>query len=123
MAYSISVKRVYEASSPTNGYRILVDRLWPRGLSRDHAAIDEWMKEIAPSQELRRWFAHDETKWNEFQERYKAELDTDECGAWINTILQNLKSRDVTLLFAAKNAEKNNAVVLRYVLETRRSVS
>lgn len=123
MAYSISVKRVYEAPSPTNGYRILVDRLWPRGLSRDHAAIDEWMKEIAPSQELRRWFAHDETKWNEFQERYKAELDSDECAVWINTILQNLKSRDVTLLFAAKNAEKNNAVVLRHLLETRRSVS
>lgn len=120
MAYSISAKRIYEAPSPTDGHRILVDRLWPRGLRRDHAAIDEWMKEIAPSHELRRWFAHDETKWNVFQERYQAELATGARAALMNTILQKLKSRDVTLLFAAKNEHQNNAVVLEHVLDAKR---
>jgi len=120
MAFSISVKRVYEAPLPTDGYRILVDRLWPRGLSSDHAVIDEWMKEIAPSHELRRWFAHDPTKWDSFQKMYRAELDTDQCAALINTILERAKTRDVTLLFAAKNEAQNNAVVLKQAIETTR---
>jgi len=78
------------------------------------------MKEIAPSHELRRWFAHDETKWNVFQERYQAELATGARAALMNTILQKLKSRDVTLLFAAKNEDQNNAVVLEHVLDAKR---
>lgn len=119
MAYSISIKRAYEAPSPKDGYRILVDRLWPRGLSRDRAAIDEWMKEIAPSHELRRWFAHDPEKWAEFQEEYEAELNTDTRGALINGIREKVKSQDVTLLFSAKNNAQNNAVVLKHVLDTK----
>ncbi|MEM9569901.1 MAG: DUF488 family protein [Pseudomonadota bacterium] len=120
MAYSISVKRVYEAPSPTDGYRILVDRLWPRGLSRDHAAFDAWMKEIAPSHALRRWFAHDPKKWGEFQERYRAELETDTCAALIKSILERAKLEDVTLLFAAKNEKQNNVIVLKHVLDAQR---
>ena len=119
MAYSISVKRVYEAPSPADGYRILVDRLWPRGLSRDHAAFDAWMKEIAPSHELRRRFAHDPAKWTEFQARYQAELDTEMSIALINTIREKAKSQDVTLLFSAKNERHNNAIVLKHVLENK----
>jgi len=120
MAYSISVKRVYESPSPTDGYRILVDRLWPRGLSRDHAAFDAWMKEIAPSHELRRWFAHDPAKWAEFQEKYQAELDTEMSIALIKAIREKVKSQDVTLLFSAKDERHNNAIVLKHVLEARR---
>lgn len=119
MVHSISIKRAYEAPLPTDGYRILVDRLWPRGLSRDHAAIDEWMKEIAPSHELRRWFAHDPKKWNAFQQRYQAELSTKASTALTRAILERAKSRHVTLLFAAMNEEQNNAVVLKHVLETK----
>lgn len=120
MAYSISVKRVYESPLPTDGYRILVDRLWPRGLSRDHAAFDAWMKEIAPSHELRRWFAHDPAKWAEFREKYQAELETEMRAALINTIREKAKSQDVTLVFSAKDERHNNAIVLKHVLEARR---
>ena len=120
MAYSIRIKRVYETPSPTDGYRILVDRLWPRGLSRDHAVLDAWMKEIAPSHALRRWFAHDPAKWDAFQDKYKTELSTASCIALINTLLDLAKSQDVTLLFSAKSETQNNAVVLRQVLEAQR---
>lgn len=120
MVYSISVKRVYEAPLPTDGYRILVDRLWPRGLSRDRAAVDEWMKEIAPSHGLRHWFAHDPKKWIAFQQRYRLELKSEASAALLNSIRQKARTQDVTLLFAAKNEEHNNAVVLRDLLETKR---
>jgi uncharacterized protein YeaO (DUF488 family) len=120
MTYSIRVKRVYDAASPTDGYRILVDRLWPRGLTHDRAAIDEWMKEIAPSHDLRHWFAHDSNKWTAFREHYQIELDTDAGRALINTIREKAQSQDVTLLFSAKNEEENNAVVLKHILETKR---
>ena len=120
MVYSISIKRIYEPPSPADGYRILVDRLWPRGVTRDHAAIDQWMKEIAPSHELRRWFAHDLVKWPAFQERYQAELGSDTCTALINAILETAESQPVTLLFTAKTDAQNNAVVLKHVLEARR---
>lgn len=122
MVHSISIKRVYEPPSPADGYRILVDRLWPRGVKRDHAAIDQWMKEIAPSHELRRWFAHDPVKWPAFHARYQAELSTDTCTALINSILETAKSQPVTLLFAAKSEAHNNAVVLKHVLEIKGSL-
>ncbi len=120
MAYSIRIKRVYETPSPTDGYRILVDRLWPRGLSRDHAVLDAWMKEIAPSHALRRWFAHDPAKWDAIQDKYKAELSTASCIVLINTLLDLAQSQDVTLLISAKSDTQNNAVVLRQVLEAQR---
>lgn len=120
MSYSISIKRAYEAPSPTDGYRILVDRLWPRGLGQDHAAIHAWMKEIAPSHELRRWFAHDPKKWRGFQEKYRAELETDTRRALLSSISKTAQSQDVTLVFAARNDTQNNAIVLQQVLEARR---
>ena len=111
---------MYEAPSPTDGYRILIDRLWPRGLSRDHAALDAWMKEVAPSHALRRWFAHDPAKWDEFQQRYQVELATDACAALIDAIREKAKSQNVTLLFSAKNEQINNAIVLKHVLDHHR---
>ena len=119
MHHSISIKRVYDAPSPTDGYRILVDRLWPRGLSRDQAAIDAWMKEIAPSHELRRWFAHDPKKWRAFQTKYRTELDAAGASELISVIRETARSQDVTLLFSAKSETQNNAVVLKHVLASK----
>ncbi|SNB46936.1 DUF488 domain-containing protein [Geobacter sp. DSM 9736] len=110
----IEIKRIYDPPSPSDGLRILVDRLWPRGVRKDEALVDEWLKELAPSDELRKWFGHDPAKWEEFRGRYRREL------AAHREILDRLK-RDaerekVTLLFAAKDAEHNNAVVLKEFL-------
>lgn len=111
----IRLKRAYDAPSPEDGLRVLVDRLWPRGLKRDTAKIDLWLKDAAPSAELRRWFAHDPQRWGEFRDRYRAELATNSPSL---TALRELiePGRPLTLLFAAKDAAHNNAVVLREVL-------
>jgi uncharacterized protein YeaO (DUF488 family) len=112
----IRLKRAYDPSSPDDGVRVLVDRLWPRGLKRDTAHIDLWLKEIAPSAELRRWFGHDPDRWAEFQERYRAELEQNrENLATLEALRESRKP--VTLLFAAKDVERNNAVVLKEFLE------
>jgi uncharacterized protein YeaO (DUF488 family) len=105
----ISVKRIYEDPSGDDGFRILVDRLWPRGLKKENVAIDLWLKDIAPSEELRKWFSHDPQKWNEFKKRYFAELDAKP------DIVGRIKDAgdNVTLLFGAKDKEHNNAVALR----------
>jgi len=112
----VKVKRIYEPISRDDGRRILVDRLWPRGLKKEDARLDEWLKDIAPSDELRKWFAHDPAKWQEFRKRYKGELQkkTD----LIERLRKEIKSENVTLLFSAKDAEHNNAVVLKEVIET-----
>jgi len=112
----VKVKRIYEPISRDDGRRILVDRLWPRGLKKEDAGLDEWLKDIAPSDELRKWFAHDPAKWQEFRKRYKGELQkkTD----LIERLREEIKSETVTLLFSAKDAEHNNAVVLKEVIET-----
>ena len=107
----VRIKRAYDPPSPEDGVRVLVDRLWPRGLKRSEAAIDVWLKDVAPSAELRRWFGHDPAKWAEFQRRYRAELTHNAAVGKLRGLMEG--GRDVTLLFGAKDAEHNNAVVLR----------
>jgi uncharacterized protein YeaO (DUF488 family) len=112
---SIAIKRVYEPVSATDGYRILVDRLWPRGLSKDHAAVDLWLKAIAPSTELRQWFGHDPEKWPEFRRKYFAELaDHAEELAQIRALA---KRRRVTLVYGARETEYNDAVAILEFLQ------
>lgn len=112
---AIRIKRIYDSAAAEDGVRILVDRLWPRGLKREAARIDLWLKEVAPSEQLRRWFNHDPRRWAEFQSRYRAELASNARSMQSLTELLAGK-KPVTLLFAAKDAEHNNAVVLRNYL-------
>jgi uncharacterized protein YeaO (DUF488 family) len=116
-ASHIHLKRAYEAPAPEDGVRILVDRLWPRGLSKADAAIDRWVKEIAPSNELRRWFGHDPERWIEFRHRYADELASH--SAELDELRQLARHGALTLLFAAHDEAHNNAVVLRDVLVGR----
>lgn len=109
----IFIKRVYEAAHEADGKRILVDRLWPRGLAKADAKVDLWLKDVAPSTELRKWFGHDPAKWEEFQKRYRAELKDNPALAELTAIVQE---GTVTLLFAAKDTEHCHAVVLRDLL-------
>ena len=114
----IRVKRVYEAPSAEDGMRVLVDRLWPRGLARDKARIDLWLKEVAPSTELRKWFNHEPAKWDEFQRRYLQELQ--QQPAALTHAVDALGAGPVTLLFAAREERFNDAVALRTFLLSRR---
>jgi uncharacterized protein YeaO (DUF488 family) len=111
---SIQIKRIYEPPEPSDGFRVLVDRLWPRGIAKERAGLDLWMKEIAPSTELRRWFGHDPERWTEFQARYRAELH--EHGAELAQLRSHARKGTVTLLFGARDFEHNEAVVLREIL-------
>jgi uncharacterized protein YeaO (DUF488 family) len=115
----IRLKRAYEPPAADDGIRILIDRLWPRGVKKTDAAIDEWMKEIAPSTELRKWFGHDPKRWREFSRRYQKEIKQrpDE----INRLRTLAKRRQITLVFAAHDEAHNDAVVLKYVLLGHRS--
>ena len=106
----IQTKRVYELPGKDDGARVLVDRLWPRGLSKDHAALTLWLKEIAPSEELRKWFDHDPERWEEFWRRYRAELAHNETA--LHQLRALAREGRVTLLYAAHDTEHNNAVVL-----------
>ncbi len=112
----IGIKRIYEKVEFGDGRRILVDRLWPRGMRRSSANIDTWMKEIAPSDKLRRWFAHDASKWNEFDMRYRKEL---EKNPLVVSLAKKTLREDITLIYAAKDTRHNNAVVLANVLRER----
>jgi len=107
---SLQIKRVYATPEPDDGLRILVDRLWPRGLAKESAAIDEWAKECAPSDDLRRWFGHDRAKWKEFKRRYFTELKSK--GELLAHIRDSARKSRVTLLFGASDTECNNAVAL-----------
>ena len=113
----LAVKRVYEPVAESDGQRVLVDRLWPRGLSKEKAHLDLWLKDIAPSDELRHWFGHDPERWAEFQKRYRAELGGKaDALAELRALMAKGK---VTLLFAAHDEEHNNAVALTaYLRET-----
>ncbi len=113
----LKVKRVYEAASPSDGRRILVDRLWPRGLSKKNAAVDEWLKDVAPSTALRRWFGHDPDKWSEFRHRYKHELS--EHRDLIRSLVRQASRGRVTLVFGARDEVHNDAVVLAGVVRAR----
>ncbi|MFA5072601.1 MAG: DUF488 domain-containing protein [Nitrospirota bacterium] len=107
----IKLKRIYEKPEKGDGYRILVDRLWPRGVSKERAALDLWLKEIAPSDSLRKWFSHDPEKWSEFKKKYKAELKANEEDV---TQLKSLARKGtITLLYAAKDEEHNEALVIK----------
>lgn len=113
----IALKRVYDEPTKQDGKRVLVDRLWPRGLSREKAQVALWLKELAPSNELRKWFAHDPAKFDEFRRRYEMELSSSEVAQAKVAELQGLAQREhITLVFAARDTEYNNAVVLRDLL-------
>ena len=112
----IEIKRVYEAPAVADGHRVLVDRLWPRGLRREHAAIDAWLKDLAPSSGLRQWFAHDAERWPEFQRRFREELAAPAVLVHLQDLRARARSGNVTLLFAARDATRCNASVLRDVL-------
>lgn len=108
---NVAIRRVYEPPDAHDGLRILVDRLWPRGLSKENAHVDHWLKDLAPSAALRKWFNHDPDRWVEFQKRYRAELQ--EAEPTLKELKSLVRGRKVTLLFGAKDEAHNNAVVLR----------
>ncbi|MCL4560631.1 MAG: DUF488 domain-containing protein [Chloroflexi bacterium] len=115
----IKVKRIYDARDNREGRGFLVERLWPRGIRKEDLHIDAWLKEIAPSQSLRQWFAHDPAKWEEFQRRYRAELDS-HPETW-KPLLEVARKGDVVLLYSARDTVHNNAVVLKEYLEEQLS--
>jgi uncharacterized protein YeaO (DUF488 family) len=118
---AVLVKRVYDPPSPRDGYRVLVDRLWPRGLSKEAVKADFWPREIAPSDGLRKWFHERRTQWQAFREKYLAELAEPERMVALEQLHELAKTRKaVTLLFASKDLEHNNAVVLKELLEGKR---
>lgn len=114
----IRTKRVYEPAAPEDGWRVLVDRVWPRGLTREQVAADVWLKDVAPSTALRQWFGHERAKWDAFRERYAGELDAHPDA--LVPLLAAAKKGPVTLLYAARDSECNQAVALRAYLLARR---
>jgi uncharacterized protein YeaO (DUF488 family) len=117
--HQVRVKRVYDPPAPADGRRILVDRLWPRGLRRDAAQLDDWLREVAPSDELRRWYGHQSERWPEFDRRYRDELRQPSRDQLVAQLEQQAQRGSLTLLCAAKDAEQSNAAVLRAVLLDR----
>ncbi|MEE3420675.1 MAG: DUF488 domain-containing protein [Lachnospiraceae bacterium] len=117
---SIFVKRIYEQPEEADGYRVLVDRLWPRGISKEKACLDSWCKEIAPSGELRKWFHHEPDRYEEFRMRYLLELQENPTASSFKEMIEE-KAADgpVTLLYSAKDRSRNNAIVLREWLDGR----
>jgi uncharacterized protein YeaO (DUF488 family) len=113
----LKTKRVYEDAKTSDGTRFLVERLWPRGMKKEEVKMKAWPKEVAPSPELRKWFAHDPAKWQEFEKRYRAELRNNP-EAW-KPILEAAKHGDVTLLYSARDTEHNSALVLKSFLEKK----
>lgn len=113
----IQIKRAYDEPSSTDGYRVLVDRIWPRGISKDKAALDHWAKELAPSTQLREWFGHDPARWEEFQKRYRIELAdrTDE----LDDLRRRAQQGKLTLVYGARDATHNQAQVLKQILESK----
>jgi uncharacterized protein YeaO (DUF488 family) len=112
---SIVVKRIYEPASKTDGYRVLVDRLWPRGVKKEDAALDVWAKELAPSTALRNWFGHDPARWEGFRHRYAGELD--ELASFWRPLVVHAERHCVTLLYGARDEEHNQALALKMYLD------
>jgi uncharacterized protein YeaO (DUF488 family) len=108
-------KRAYEPAAPTDGYRVLIDRIWPRGVSRERARLDEWARELAPSNELRHWFGHDPARFSEFRRRYESELTAQE--ATLRELRRRARQGRLTLVYGARDTEHNDAVVLANLLE------
>ena len=113
----IRLKRIYEMPDKNDGLRILVDRLWPRGIKKKEAKVDLWLKDIAPSAPLRKWFSHDQKKWEEFQKRYFKELD--DKTEWVSQIAEKSKKETITLLYSSKEEKLNNAVALAYYIQNK----
>lgn len=113
----IQLKRIYEHADVNDGCRILVDRLWPRGISKEKAQLDHWMKDLAPSDALRKWYRHDPQKFEEFKTRYKKELQETERKELLSQLLTISEQQKITLLFAAKDEQYNQAVILKEILE------
>lgn len=116
-ATTVKVKRVYESIQRSDGPRFLVERFWPRGVKKEKLKLDAWLKDVAPSDALRRWFGHDPAKWDEFQRRYQAELDANPTG-W-KPLLEASRQGNITLLYSARDTEHNNAIVIKDFLEER----
>ena len=112
---SINIKRVYDDKSQDDGYRVFIDRLWPRGVKKEDAHFDEWLKDLAPSTELRKWFDHDPDRFDEFRKRYKKELQEHKDD--LDKLRKRAKAEKITLLYAAKDEEMNNAIVVKEILE------
>lgn len=118
---SVSLKRVYEAPAPGDGARVLVDRLWPRGLTKQQAALDAWLRDLAPSNELRTWYHAHPEQWPSFRKKYLAELRSDEARSALQKLYEIQHSHEqLTLLFASRNLERNNATVLKELVEGER---
>ncbi|OEY65534.1 DUF488 domain-containing protein [Marinobacter sp. X15-166B] len=115
---SVQCKRAYEQPASTDGYRVLVDHIWPRGVSKDALALDDWYKEIAPSDALRKWFDHDPKLWAAFYQKYHAELK-DQHPDQVDALLKQAKAGALTLVYAAKDEQHNNAVALKMLLDER----
>jgi uncharacterized protein YeaO (DUF488 family) len=118
-AESVRLKRAYDVPGAGDGYRVLVDRLWPRGVRKDALAIDAWMKEVGPSDELRRWFGHDEARWDEFAARYRDELRQSPAAERVDELVAEAERGAVTLVYGARDERHNQAVVLRDVIGRR----
>jgi uncharacterized protein YeaO (DUF488 family) len=114
---SIEVKRAYEPPARSDGYRVLVDRIWPRGVTKADLEVDAWLKDVAPSTALRKWFGHDPRKWDEFRRRYAQELEPH--AAVLGQLVERARAGRITLVFGAKDTEHNNAVALKERLERR----
>jgi uncharacterized protein YeaO (DUF488 family) len=114
---TVHLKRAYDPAEVADGKRYLVDRLWPRGVRKEALKLEGWLKELAPTTELRRWYNHDPERWEEFQARYRAELQTPERKALLDELVRESRNGDVTLVFAAKDEERNEATVIKQVVE------
>lgn len=114
---SVQIRRAYDAPGPDDGTRILVDRVWPRGRSRDALHIDGWERDVAPSDELRHWFGHDPARWTEFQQRYRAELATPDLDRIVAGLAATASAGTLTLVYGAHDQEHNQAVVLAEVIQ------
>lgn len=117
----LKIKRIYDGYEATDGYRVLVDRVWPRGISKEKAHLDQWLKEVGPTKELRQWFNHEDDKYPEFKEKYLAELHQGAEGEALQELQQIVKEHEtVTLLYGAKNETHNQAVVLQEYLQNHK---
>ncbi len=112
----VSIRRAYDEPDGADGYRVLVDRVWPRGRRKEQLALDDWAKDLAPSTALRKWFGHDPERWSAFRERYRDELATPQARQRLHSLLEAAGERPLTLVYSAKDEQHNQAVVLREIL-------
>jgi uncharacterized protein YeaO (DUF488 family) len=116
---SIRIRRIYDPATPADGYRVLLDRIWPRGVTKEQADLDAWAKEIAVSSELRRWFGHDPARWDEFRRRYRTELQAPERQPVLDELVRRAREGTISIVYGAKDEWHNNAVVLAELLAER----